>query len=1527
MDQSGGGLYPHPQHASHSHHPPQQQQQAYPYASGLYGATPSQQQAPQPLGMQGYASPSSTSSFAAAQHGFGQPPHAHHGHVHTGTNSGFMGGFAAGGVGVAMGPGGAGGAGASAGSGGSAASGPGTSHSGGGGSGSTCFSFTVVTYDGLEQSTAHTLAKTTAKVQALVDSLATASSATMQGSANTEREKHALYLHPKVSLRPPEPLVTHTHGRFEVNYACCVSGTLEAVAAARTLLLAANPTLTTITLKTNKRLILNKNDEMKPFVKAHLDAIMAASNTQITCQESSSTQQPPASPSPSHSSNGSTNNHLQLHMMQNLQNPHTQQQQQQQQQLHAFNMAQLQQHLPDRMDVEIMGVWSDIETAARLQTLVFLDELNGFTCRTIEMGFDLYPIITGRKRAVLNRIMEDSGGANIYMPSSLAACVAASASSVMGASTAQALSSNVSAPSIATGSPKSSSGSAVPAPIVVPSTQAKGPNAIYVTGPSSIVDVAIAKIQHLLVTKKQSLIRKQVRLIRRKIDWLIISKRDQVRKVMYDNGVHLQIPPLGSSSCIIDVVGDNTIYIERAVRALMELVCEFYMATVQVDPATPPTVLASTKSALPKVSQTARSEIITNSQGLEIYGSEFAVKTAVQMICELGFLTSFIREIKFRLELPLEHKEFINGKKSGKINKITKSCGCNVLFHEDLNEYNMVIDVIHQSFAQAMEGLKLLEDELPAEMSFFIPETYHKRIIGVGGKNIQRIMKKYGVYVKFSNAEEFALLGGYHENKDNVIARTPAKNAESLEMLKEAVFEVVGFQSDVTSSVSIPRVLHRSVKGQHGLVVSGIERGFGVKIVWPDKESGSDDIRVVGQEMAVLQAKAELLNLVPDVNHITIPYSKVAIQEINADEFQKTLKDQLQMEFGTELYINIPSASSVEDSPGASGSGLEITFIVYIRRGSGNWDVVKQKLFDFLDSKQVSIKREPKPDASTQFAKLSPPKTYDSFQHFNSKLLSSVSSAGDYSSYNASYSLFEPPGSSSGGTYSAPNLKNVFESAGGNTNLPAPNPPSQNGLIPPPRIQTNPQPHHLHSQHRSQTFAPMSAGPGIGMHHHHHHHPHHMAFSTGTSDNRWPQSAHTSTTFAQAASTLGSGAQSATTGTDMFSNSMFAHTDFGASAFSAGPRSALPLAGGSGGPDAAFMFSDYGGGDAGDASPRLGEQFSGLFSGLNLRNSGGGNGAPVGPPGSVPEDRRKMSTSKLSIGESEAENENVTFGDDVIWQLLYMDTNQSNQLDMFLASLDLVSHIAPFKSQDIDFNRLLTFSDSDLMKIGVKAFGARRRLIAAIRRFNQTRHSNQQFTSSLQNTGGQMSRQQQAVLPPVPQSPLQQHLQMQNAPPMQMPQNPHQLQPQHGQQHQHQAPSQQQQHQHQHQQAQQQHSNFLYSMHQPPPHPHPQQQGQLLTPSSTVFDFSVVGGGSGPHQQSSPAQKPLLPPPGLVIPQQQPSGSSGSGFQHSQYQQHYPQLSGGPNGHHHQVNQLPSPVAPSSPLMGSYSHAARSGTQ
>lgn len=118
-----------------------------------------------------------------------------------------------------------------------------------------------------------------------------------------------------------------------------------------------------------------------------------------------------------------------------------------------------------------------------------------------------------------------------------------------------------------------------------------------------------------------------------------------------------------------------------------------------------------------------------------------------------------------------------------------KLAGVKIKF-ETFNDYNFLMDVAG-SDTGALNGLSMLQEELPAEISFHVPESHHKRIIGVAGKNIQGIMKLYGVYVKFSNAEEFAALGGYADNEDNVVARTPAKNVLNLENLKQSIMDLV----------------------------------------------------------------------------------------------------------------------------------------------------------------------------------------------------------------------------------------------------------------------------------------------------------------------------------------------------------------------------------------------------------------------------------------------------------------------------------------------------------------------------------------------------------------------------------------------------------------------------------------------------------------------------------------------------------------------------------------------------------------
>jgi hypothetical protein len=56
-----------------------------------------------------------------------------------------------------------------------------------------------------------------------------------------------------------------------------------------------------------------------------------------------------------------------------------------------------------------------------------------------------------------------------------------------------------------------------------------------------------------------------------------------------------------------------------------------------------------------------------------ITGSDDAVKAALVVISQFSFVLQSQYQLKVKIELANEHKEFVSGKKNGKINKIMGS--------------------------------------------------------------------------------------------------------------------------------------------------------------------------------------------------------------------------------------------------------------------------------------------------------------------------------------------------------------------------------------------------------------------------------------------------------------------------------------------------------------------------------------------------------------------------------------------------------------------------------------------------------------------------------------------------------------------------------------------------------------------------------------------------------------------------------------------------------------------------------------
>lgn len=156
-----------------------------------------------------------------------------------------------------------------------------------------------------------------------------------------------------------------------------------------------------------------------------------------------------------------------------------------------------------------------------------------------------------------------------------------------------------------------------------------------------------------------------------------------------------------------------------------------------------------------------------------------------------------VRQLKVTFEVNVEYEDFICGKKNGKLTRIIDNVDSvielsnNSKTSHDNQDDTMNVSIISDTFQNFKSSTNNFVNELPAEESFFIPEVYHRPIIGSGGAIVQTIMRKHNVFIQFSNS--FSLpqnnLGvtRYH----NVIIRCPTKNEKNIEPVKSEILKLV----------------------------------------------------------------------------------------------------------------------------------------------------------------------------------------------------------------------------------------------------------------------------------------------------------------------------------------------------------------------------------------------------------------------------------------------------------------------------------------------------------------------------------------------------------------------------------------------------------------------------------------------------------------------------------------------------------------------------------------------------------------
>ncbi len=311
-------------------------------------------------------------------------------------------------------------------------------------------------------------------------------------------------------------------------------------------------------------------------------------------------------------------------------------------------------------------------------------------------------------------------------------------------------------------------------------------------------------------------------------------------------------------------------------------------------------------------------DIMFDKLTFNISGTDDAVKDALHVISTITFVARSQYQIRVKIELANEHKEFVSGKKNGKINKIMGQASVQIIF-DGFNEYNFYIDVCSPQYEAMKVGLSLVEQEMPASISFHVPDQYHKRIIGIGGQHIQRIMKKHSVFVKFSNAMDRGGVGRDDEDHkvDNVICRTPARNASALELVKTEILDMVDRVDSefTTQTVHVNRLYHRLLITRM-TQLEELEKKWNCKIMFPSTEQASDDVTISGPEWQVPHCVDEFLGMVPDSHELVLASSPELTKFLESVEYRKEILTTLKNQYVVNLEAKVdPAELTAEGTP------------------------------------------------------------------------------------------------------------------------------------------------------------------------------------------------------------------------------------------------------------------------------------------------------------------------------------------------------------------------------------------------------------------------------------------------------------------------------------------------------------------------------------------------------------------------------------------------------------------------------------
>lgn len=427
----------------------------------------------------------------------------------------------------------------------------------------------------------------------------------------------------------------------------------------------------------------------------------------------------------------------------------------------------------------------------------------------------------------------------------------------------------------------------------VPNPNARNLNEVYITGEQ--FHVLAAKLMLKDIIKRIHPLVKDCVLSFAKIDLLSLRFQDSLRKMMISHGTFIQIPYLGASRAVIRVQSSSVPICNFTITELMNLTTLIYNASYWVHTGEEDDQGHFMQPNIPidfnildRISAGSGATIVCKNTSFDIIGFKSDTKRAVAMIKSLPLWDQCKQIVRYRVELSNEQQEFISGKKNGKIIRIINTARVFIKLLP-FNEYNFYIDIYSEDPSEATNGLKLLEEELPSELAFYIPETYHKKVIGARGSTVQGIMRQCNVFIKFSSGYDINPNGYTRLKSNNVLIRCPSKNSKEMEPAKHELLEIVNDRSQEhgTTFIKLSRSHMRILLAQHTDFVGNVESTTNTIVNVPSQDKCEDieqQLEVRGLMTTSGTAASRIKASLPEDYEFKVAYSLKFHEFVNEDE-------------------------------------------------------------------------------------------------------------------------------------------------------------------------------------------------------------------------------------------------------------------------------------------------------------------------------------------------------------------------------------------------------------------------------------------------------------------------------------------------------------------------------------------------------------------------------------------------------------------------------------------------------------------